>query len=414
MTISDVLICDDNSSRVEDWKATVEQMLPGAQVETLTGAGLARLLNELSDAEEDAREGRTASSAARPNIVRAERADLVILDSDLSPAREDVERIDASDRDIVTRTLRNGYGDAVARQLRSYTAAPVLMVVNMFWGRHAKQRVFDLTLTQNANAIADITVTARELADKALWGFSAKEDADRFRPWQRPTVHEVVAAFERSSELHIDLDAPVLEMLGIPADRLTASQLDPFTGPPEALTLRQLADSRLGFKYTAAGDGALHEDVNVTAMAHSVLRRWLQRHVIPSQTVLLDAPHLAERYWRAFGTDGDLIGSLDEFTQKGWEADFGVFQTALQLSLLPFAVRPVFDENRARLAAAERIRSVQNPAASMDAAFAEDTSRFRPLDELRQFPSDVPGDHRYRWLEELDDVGYEPSNRLLL
>lgn len=322
-----------------------------------------------------------------------------------------------SERGAVASTLRNGYGDDVARQLRSYTAAPAIVVVNMFWARHARPKVFDLTLNQNATAIADLTITAGELADDMLWGNDAGRDDSPYRPWQRATIPEVVETFRRSTEAgaNLNLDASVLTELDIDASRLMPSQLDPFSKSPETLTFRDFADSSLGFKYTGGGEGgATHDDSCVTAMAISAIRRWLERFVVPSQTVLLDAPHLAERYWRVISAASSDLSALDRFAKLGWDDDFDAMQPALKKTAEPYVVRPVFDDTAARKLAAAQSRLNVEPSGSLDAAFAEDTSRFRLLDELVQFPTDVSGEFKYRWLEGLEGIGYEPSNRLLL
>ncbi|MDT0141970.1 hypothetical protein [Microbacterium sp. PRC9] len=412
--ISNVLICDDNSDRATRWKDTVEQYLPEARVDTITGTELAALLTELSDAEDEARSGNPLSGADRPRTRRAEEADLVILDSDLSPAPDDLARLGAQDRRTVSSTLRNGYGDDVARQLRSYSHAPAIVVVNMFWGRHARSKVFDLTLNQNAGAVADLHITAGELSDPVVWG-QQPDDADSgYRPWYRPSIPEVVDTFQRSAAAQMELDENVLDTLGIAPSRLTPSQLDPFTESAESLTLRNFAESALGFKYTHTKDGAHHSDQFVRAMGLSAVRRWVQRFLVPSQTVLLDAPHLAERYWRVLMSGPDDLQALDRFANLTWGDDFGALGPAVQESIRPFATRPVFDEAIARRIAAEQIRSKLLGPGSLEAAFAEDTSRFVALDELTQFPSDLPGDFKQRWLEEVEGIGYEPANRLLL
>lgn len=413
MTISNALICDDKVDRAERWRATVSSQLPEAEVDTLTGGELAELLTELSDAEDDARAGKVPNSDGRPRIQRVEQAHLLILDSDLSPAPGDRAALSEAD----AHTLRNGYGDDVARQLRSYTMAPAIVVVNMFWGRHARPKVFDLTLSQNVNAVADLTVTAGELDDGLLWGESEVTAESLYRPWQRATIPEVVSTFKRSAEAaaSLELDVNVFEHLDIDPALLTASQLDAFTLAPNELRFGDLANSRLGFKYSGTDDGgARHEPTNTRMMAASVLRRWLERSVIPSQTLLLDAPHLAERYWRVLTADPGDLSVLDHFAGQGWDGEFGPFDLALKKPLRPFVNRPVFDAATARRVAASYVRANDTSAKSFDAAFAEDTSRFRSLDDLTQFPSDVSGDFKLRWLEEVPGIGYEPANRLLL
>jgi hypothetical protein len=413
MPIKKVVICDDDTSRAARWKKTVKTKLPDAEVTALTGIELATFVRALDDEEQRIRSGAPlAADADRTQLKMADEADLVLLDSDLSPQSRDLDRIkNEAERHEVALTLRNGYGDTVARQLRSYTNAGLLVVVNMFWGRLQTRRVFDLTLTQASFAAGDLHLKDAEIEDAGVWLPPSDVKVGAYLPWQRQNIPDLFASFERSRTADLDLSSLVLETLEIDPMKLTARQLDVFDKDPNEITFKDLAFTRLGFKYP---DKA-HSPEAIDRMARSVARHWLERFVIPAQNVLLDAPHLFERYWRLLEIDPDAISEWTATRNYSWaDAKSRPGATALNWKLEPFISRPVYDEELARKAVVALTGEGADSRKSFTAGFAEDVSAFYPLEEIDSFPTDVSGPFSRRWAKQLDGVGYEPSNRLLL
>ncbi len=408
--IARILICDDNVTRAPRWKSLAEKHNPGADVRVVTGQQLADLVSAIGWEELRSRGGeRKQTDAERESIELIEWAEVVIIDSDLSPAPKDLDAIPEEQRDRVAGALRNGYGDSVARQLRSYTRAGLLVVVNMFWARHRVRRVFDLTLMQSAGAFADLHVSAAELDDGELWD-SKIAPTDAYRPWQRPSIPQQLATLARSTEAVTNLDANVFSALGLDRSSFAPLQLDVF-GEVDAATatFKQLTESPMGFRYPSDS----RDDAACRRMAASVVRRWLERVVVPGQNVLADAPHLYERFWQFVGTPLDDLGLWNSTSRMTWDdARTAPARAAVQDLLEPFLTRPVFDLEKARSAVRELPKS--NGIAPPDYGFAEDSSSFHPRDELESYSADVPGPFPRRWIEKVNNVGYEPANRLLL
>lgn len=409
-----VLICDDDETRVFKWRGLVEKHNVEAEVRTFTGQDLADFVSAVGWEELRARGGvRDPSDADRKALDAIAWADAIVIDSDLSPAPKDLNRIPSEHRDRVAGTLRNGYGDSIARQLRSYTDAGLLIVVNMFWSRHRLRRVFDLTLMQSARAYADVHVSEADLDEPFFWG-SGGQPKDAFLPWQRPVVPEQLRVLSTSIASIVDLDAKVFATLGLDLTSFAPAQLDVF-GEIDAAdaTFEQLTMSPMGFRYPSEA----RDKAACTRMAASVVRRWLDRVVVPGQNVVADAPHLVERFWQFMLPTLDDLNAWSASARMSWDAArTSPMAAALKETLEPFLARPVFDLEQARNA----VRKLQ-PAKIVtppDLGFAEDTSLFHSQDDLESYSSDVPGNSPRRWIaqldEELDDIAYEPANRLLL
>lgn len=286
------LVCDDHTSRLDRWKKIVEERLGDEwAVKEVGGEQLANMISALGAKEAASREGQDAeellAEEEKQQLALLDGADLVLFDSDLTPSIEDSKLIGLD----FSRTLRNQMGDTVARQIRSFTNAGFIVVVNMFWGHYPGPRVFDLTMMQGWQSHADLHVSEAELEDDALWN-GVTRDSDEYHPWVWPALANAHEFVRRSEAAVGDLDEDVLSRLGLDFDRFSPRQSDLF-GPDGAKTFRELTASGLGFRYTT--EGARHSDESVRRMAASVLRRWLARTLVAGQNVVTDGPHLLTR-----------------------------------------------------------------------------------------------------------------------
>lgn len=390
----------------------------GLEVEIIliTQKDLALLVSALYAREQHIRGGGDPLTEDEVGILESvNTTDVVILDSDLSPSPEDLASLDSSDRETISQVLRNGYGDAVARQIRSYTDAGLIVVVNMFWSRHSESRVFDLTMMQDANSFGDINVSAAELGDKTLW-FASEEQDQTYYPWSRPSI-DAAYSVVRSSEAAIgDLNARVLDSLGLTAGRLLRNQRDLFEDRnPSDVTFNDLCSTRLGFRYSGAPTSGLTEHAQGAKvhMAASVLRRWLQRVVVPPQNVFADAPHLYLRLWTLMGEEVGDLAAWNQLPSITWASASSLSAApALAAKLSPFVTVPVFEIDEALPIARAAIAPSSSLVESL--AFAEDTRTFVDEDEVEAFSSDIPGPSGRRYVQVLDGIGYEPAPRLLL
>ena len=407
-----VVICDDRADRVKGWARTVSAQLDGLGwiVECITGKDLSDLVRELGAREQAAR-GETSGSADTESILdKLSDADLVILDSDLSPDPQDVLLLGAEVGAEVSGTLRNQYGDTISRQIRTYTAAGFIVVVNMYWSKHPSARVFDLTMAQGHDAFADLHIQEAELADKSLW-VATDPDAETFNPSLRPILTEMPDLVRRSEEAVVDLKQKVLATLGIEELELSPRQLDVFGAvPAEDATFDNLAASPRGLKYP---DNIVDPEVR-RRVAASVVRRWLARDVLSAQDPISDAAHLLSRFPQLLGDSANAPDVWQAAARKGADpvADMVAAEPARLASLRDHMDRAAYsvDAARAILPALPRSKA---PAA--DLVFAENVSSFVPFKEAKEFEAEVPGTYFRRFLVKINDsdIANEPFNRLL-
>lgn len=407
-----VLICDDKPDRVIRWKEAVEGQVGslGWHVESITSTALAILVKALGAREIASRKNEKAelTEAQAAVLDELDAADLVILDSDLSPDPLDVESLGVDDAEDVEGTLRNQYGDSIARQVRTYTTAGFIVVVNMFWTKHPSPKVFDLTLTQGVGTFADLHIREGELDDPDLWSASAGTQP-RFNPWSRPLLTLAPDMVRRSEAAIPDFKTKVLDYLGLSTIEINPSQLDAFAEADP--TFEDLAKSALGFKY----DDKVHDSDAVRRMAASVVRRWLARVVVASQDTVCDAPYLLARYPRLLGPDA---GNPDAWNATAVKDNRDTIPLPLAagaeiIELRPFTDRTVYSVARARQLVSLTERSDVDTA---NLVFAENASTFVPSRQAAQFEAEVTGSYFRRHLVDLgeDEVANEPFRRLLL
>ncbi len=406
-----VLICDDRPERVARWAESVKSNLQGLdwEIECVTGKELSDLVQALGVQEQLARGTAEDTLERSALLVQLDEADLVILDSDLSPDPQDVIDL-GSDGPEVSSTLRNQYGDTIARQIRTYSSAGFIVVVNMYWSKHSSRRVFDLTMTQGQDAFADLHIQEAELDDKSLW-VATDPDPATFNPWLRPLLTETPELVERSESAVENLGAKVLETLELHELELSPRQLDVFGRiPAEEATFDDLAASLRGLKYPLD----VTDEGQRRRMAASVVRRWLARVVLPAQDPVSDGAHLLGRFPQLLGEGIGDASVWESAAMKGQAGDdiLPLAAPARIHQLSHFADRVVYAVDKAR----ERVGSLPRPdTIAADLVFAENVSAFVPSSAAIEFEAEVSGTYFRRHLVLIKDeeVANEPFNRLL-
>lgn len=418
MTRRKVLVCDDDGRRVLDWAKRLHEMPEVADrfnVEPLPPADFAAAYAALKERRQRRRSGQAPGDQLDKAAVLDNVAALLV-DFDLTPDRtaRTGRPEDAEGDEAVESELNGEFGDTFAYLARCYSTAGYIVVVNQRY----QESTFDLTMALFALSPADLNVAATDLQRTELWlGRSAPPDARRFRPSHWPRLLDAPGRLEELIG-QADLDAPVLAALGLDGDiqgAFTQDQLDPLGDNPYEATYRDVA--------TNSAFGLLPKDVQddpevLKRIAAAGVQRWLERVVLPSQNVLVDAPHLAQRH------PGLVLHSPDE---QSWDAladlavdpaDAGLDTAALAPAVLPacgWLSRPVWSWPAASAIAAGARRATADSVK----VFCEDVSAFVPLLEATEFVSSVPGAYRQRFVYELDDeeedsVDYRPSGRLYI
>jgi hypothetical protein len=408
-----IILCDDNSRRVEMWADSIRTWMPEPEwkVTTFTGSALVDVIGALAGRERGSRSGDVPLPAEAGVLDTFDEAEIVLLDSDLQPDPTEVSN--TADGRAIQDALRNQRGDVIARQVRSFTSAKFIVVVNMFWRRHAKARTFDLTMQQGADTFADLHIREGEIGDEALW-FWCGGDGAGFNPWSRPVLAGAPAMVDRSIAA-VDLKAEVLTTLQLEpfVDELDPSQFDVFGDADIATaTFDDLVEySPLGFMYP----NATHDEAARKRVAAAIVRNWLARSVVSAQDVIADAPHLVARFPQFLGAGIDDPAQWNAVANKAamtaTEALPAASTTEL-IALRPFLDRPVFSVAAARSLVPRLERTKPAP----DLVFAENASVFTPRDAALEFASEVAGTDPRRHVVDLPgvDAANEPFRRLLL
>lgn len=393
-----VLICDDDDVRAEDWASRVRDQVPHAIVDSLGAVDFARAVRDLKQRMSAAKAGEPIPDDDSAVVV--DRADVLVLDSDLTPDRD--AHIGEDPDDLVGTHLASELGAEVAYLARAYSSAGAIVVVN----EGAKQSTFDLTLTKRSDAVADVYVTDDELDNPGLWDPSR---ARGLRPWSWPSLASLPANIEAAIARWkltdfvteaVGLDDFSAELLIGQIERLGQEDADSVV----AMTFEDVAQSAgfgLGLRPKERSP-----DSHRLRVAVCGLRRWLDRVVVPEQNILIDLPHLLQRNpWLV--PDRAEISAWNALVASSAPAEPLVAPSAFNHPASQLLGRAVWNARDVPARpAGQRIEPT-------DPVFCEDTSTFRPLEASSGFLSDLQGSHARRFISRLQGVTYSPAARLM-
>lgn len=395
-----VVICDDDDQRVQDWKARVETQAAstGLVVTALPPNDFAQAVKALNERLTAAKAGDWSPRSDAATVI--DNADLLVLDSDLTPDPSSAGGA-APSKDVQT-YLAGEIGSEVARLARAFTTAGAIAVVN----QGAKTRTFDLTMMRTATEPADLYLTEEDLDNAQVWGST---DTTGYRPWLWPMLDRLSPLVEGVIDA-TDLSASVLDTLGLGGRnglQFTNKQLEALDADStniESTTLLNLAltaDFGMGLRPKEKTSDELLKRVGVYG-----LRRWVERIILPSQNVLVDLPHLLQSNPWLVSERGDLSAWNN---RRSWwyPAEPEIATRAFNDEASRLLGRNVWNVDQLP----PRPRSERlHPS---DPVFCEDTSDFRPSDHASDFVSDIEGPYGARFVSDLDDVDYAPRHRLL-
>ena len=410
MTSAHVVICDDDDVRArDDWAARIRDVpeIAGAvDIEALTGYEVARCLEVLEKRSVAARSIEPTGGVDVQMAVDA--AEILVVDYDLTPHPQRPPEPTAEREELVQFELRAQTAETVAYLARCYSTAKYIVTVNQTF----KRRTFDLTFQRFADSRADLNINEEDIGSRELW----MGTGDGFRPWSWPVLSRAAELFDRRVANVPDLDAPVLESLGlfpIEASGLDSRQLDALGDEPEVTTFRSIAVSPdLGL----AGKDQQDDDEALRRIAAAGVGRWLDRMVMPAQNVLVDAPHLAYRFPSLLTGDPAVLASWSQLTSMQ-EDELGVHIDKIADRRGPaceWFLNPTW--SWIAMKDDESIEEVASPwsSESYQWVFCEDISQFRDVSEAREIQTDLPGPYSRRFVAKLDAevVSYRPNSRL--
>lgn len=178
-------------------------------------------------------------------------------------------------------------GESLARLVRLFSDADVIVVYNQFQGAH-----FDLSLRGHLSSHADLNLQADLLGNPGLW---IDPPWEGFRPWHWQTLHRAVETQRARQALVVEhFDRAIVDVLGMREEDLLCLS-DTAVGfiAPDSRNLEGLRKHT--FKSFASTVGNVDNDAACRFVA-SRIGKWLERQVLGPQNVLIDLPHLIQRF----------------------------------------------------------------------------------------------------------------------
>jgi hypothetical protein len=327
-----------------------------------------------------------------PSKSRLDEADIFIVDFDLLKSMPDA----------------NWTSEVVAYLCRCFSRCGLIIGLNM-----PPIREFDLTLTNNVNSYVDVHVVSNQLDNPGLWMGTSKG----FRPWYWPSLVAYLETFQkRLNEVANHLDDPLCEVIGIQhvIEALPRSVSEFIGIDPLKTTFRQFlfkSSHGLGRKDKNPDKDTLYR------IAASRLSKWLEWQVLAGQNIVVDAPHLVERYPSLLKGNSSSVETWNKTATFGNYDDLGLrYQTIEEFRLKKsyWFSRPVWFWRA--LSEEGKIEEVSEPWKKKPARyrFCEDASRFYDEKLCKRFSSGVDSPYDRRFVKHFPRIDYQPRVRILM
>ncbi len=293
----------------------------------------------------------------------------------------------------------------VSYLLRSFSRCPLLVGLN-----HYGRNPFDLTLSGHPGAFTDLDLGQEQIANAGLWGGKVQ---DGFRPWYWPQLPRYLEAFKLKVKYVLDrFDSPISEILGIEPllDQIPSRVLSFFNRDLKKMTPTDFVmKSGRGLK---PKEGKPNKEA-IARITTARLSKWLERMILPGQSVFVDAPRLVSRFPSLLLKDPSDIKSWNSTTEFDSVTRLGIRRRLVnEFEFKDFSFwfsRPVWIWKG--VSSHQRIGEVVRPweKKSSEFVFAEDSGRFHIREQCREFWSDVESPYVKRYIRRFRGVKYEPQ-----
>lgn len=393
MTYS-VLVCDDYPELAEDWVKDIQEIAP-QNYKFLSVPNK----NDISDAAQELLCRRRAAREARSRKRKKcqfDGVDILFIDYDLV-------HIDDNNAQHT--------GESIARLARTFSSCSVIVVLNQY-----REVDFDLSLRGHLGSHADLNISDQLIAIPGLWHGPPWSG---FRPWSWQTLSQAVESQRaRESTVSQHFDQSIIETLGMEVrdvSRLSDTAFEFIA--PEASDFMELKEKTFQSFLSVTPDGRdaealLESDLNASArFVAARIGKWLERELLGPQEVLIDVPHLLQRFPFLLGKQ---VSNIEAWNDAVY-------------SMKP--LKDVLDENYwfnpsnclskpavwcQRLETNEEIskqRAAFDFASLPDVVFLEDCSVFADISEATEFRAGFHNLHDRRFVKKIEDKRYGPQRR---
>lgn len=388
-----VLLCDDRPTFGRAWVETIRRAAPKSHyhVRDTPDEG------DIWDAIKEIYARRTAPRSREQIACLFDDVDILVLDFDF---------LHMDDVNILHT------GESLARLARIYADVEVVVVVNQF-----PPAQFDLSLRGHVASDADLNIDGSLLGKKGLWTDPPWEG---FRPWHWQTLYRAVHTQRaRQALVREHWNRSIVDALGMreeDVDRLSDTAFGFIA--PDSQDWRQLQQHTFEHFVCRSTNGRVTRDLadsNPEAacrFASARIGKWLERLVLGPQDVLIDLPHLVQRYPFLLGANVHEIWAWNEMVCEESAANLCLPDGCL-FGVPEFLSRPAVWRHRFENdGGVQETRCAYDFSAVPPFVFLEDVSRFAPLDEAKEFRAGHHNAFDRRFVECVEGVTYAPQRRL--
>jgi hypothetical protein len=400
MTKNRILVYDDEEQFTTQIRSTlsgVEAVNEQFEVNALSEDDFDAAMKELAARNRCMRK----DTKADRGDCRFDEADIAIIDQDLLDSR-------------VGQFLT---GEDVAYLLRCFSSCELVVVLNQFDKRG--QSSFDLTLRGNPDSFADLNVGSEQINNPNLWG--GKRSG--FFPWHWPLLPKYLKDFRRrvndvKAALNESNEPSIRDVLGMSEDlfALLPRSAAQFLGnDPENVTFREFV--RNSGNALRRKDSDTTPDEVLARVGAARISKWLERVVLPAQSILVDAPHLVSRYPSLLNENTRSMEAWNNTARRELPDHGRVIVGSLakhRFSRAHWLSRPawVWPE----VSSDREIPEVNEPWTTSQTpfCFCEDASRFYRPTDCERFVAEVDSPFVQRFVKRFSGVDYRPAVRFAM
>ena len=302
-------------------------------------------------------------------------------------------------------------GESIARLARTFAGCAVVVVLNQF-----EAIDFDLSLRGHLESHADLNIDGDRITTPGLWSLPPWEG---FRPWYWQTLGDAVETQRAREKLVTEFFAkPIVEALGMrqeDAARLSDTAFG-FIAPTAEDFAALQHQTFQAFLSTAQGgrdaEALLNMDqAGAGRFVAARLGKWLEREVLGPQEVLLDVPHLLQRFPFLMG---DRIEDPDAWNEAVHEV--GWLRETLGEDVW-FGPSKCLSRPAVWFQRIEEDREIEEKRATFDFSvvpelvFLEDRSIFAPMSEAKEFRAAFHNSYDRRFVKPVEEIRYGPQRR---